>query len=112
MPVWEDAERFKIEADPNDPDYSWSHVGMNVEEAKHLMASTLDDVRWKNDRANHLLWQKDYETPLLPGLSYEKSLWAEKLVERYAMLPTKTTPNSDLHQEVVSGLADLGVSLS
>lgn len=88
MPVWEDADRFQLMVlDPEDPDYAWQHAGMDVSLAHSLLRDTLDEVRWRNDRAVHLLWQKDYETPLIPGLSVTDSLWLEKLVERFAMLP-------------------------
>jgi hypothetical protein len=88
MPVWEDAERLKIEvADFEDPDAAWSHIGMNDVTAKQLRKRTLDEVRLRSDDAVLLLWQTDYHTPLIPTASVKASLWAEKLVERLGMLP-------------------------
>jgi radical SAM superfamily enzyme YgiQ (UPF0313 family) len=88
MPVWEDAERLKIEvSDFEDPDAAWSHIGMNDVTAKQLRKRTLDEVRSRSDQAVLLLWQSDYFTPLIPGASVKASLWAEKLVERLGMLP-------------------------
>jgi len=88
MPVWQDAERLKIEVeDFEDPDAAWTHVGMDHLTAKHLRKRTLDVVRHRSDQAVLLLWQTDYHTPLIPALSVRQNLWAEKLVERLGMLP-------------------------
>ncbi|MGI5401429.1 B12-binding domain-containing radical SAM protein [Streptomyces sp. CA-135486] len=88
MPVWEDAERLGIRIDDfEDPDSAWAHVGMDHTIARKLHRRTLDEVRQRNDRAVLLLWQTEYHTPLIPGLSVEANLWAEKLVERLGMLP-------------------------
>jgi anaerobic magnesium-protoporphyrin IX monomethyl ester cyclase len=88
MPVWQDAEQLGIQVeDFHDPDAAWTHVGMDDVTAKRLRRHTLDEVRRRSDRAVLLLWQADYHTPLVPGLSLETNLWAEKLVERLGMLP-------------------------
>ncbi|HVE70506.1 MAG TPA: radical SAM protein [Thermoanaerobaculia bacterium] len=88
MPVWADAERFEIIIhDPDDPDYSWEHTGMDVAMARSLNRNTLDVVRRSNDDAVLMLWQADYHHWLLPHLSAEANLAAEKAVERIAMLP-------------------------
>jgi hypothetical protein len=111
MPVWQDAERFNIKIhDPSDPYYSWSHCGMDAQQAQKLLTQTLDDVRWKNDTAIHYLWQPEYESPLSPALDRASSHRLQKIVERYAMLPTVTEPGSDLHQSVVHDLNQLGVT--
>jgi anaerobic magnesium-protoporphyrin IX monomethyl ester cyclase len=88
MPVWQDAERLGIQIDDfEDPDSAWVHVGMDHSTARKLHRRTLDEVRHRNDRAVLLLWQTDYHTPLIPGLSAGANMWAEKLVERLGMLP-------------------------
>ncbi|MEV4664820.1 radical SAM protein [Micromonospora echinofusca] len=88
MPVWQDAERLGIHVDDfEDPDSGWTHAGMDHTTARKLHRRTLDEVRLRNDRAVLLLWQTDYHTPLVPGLSVKENLWAEKLVERLGMLP-------------------------
>ncbi|MFI7080182.1 B12-binding domain-containing radical SAM protein [Micromonospora sp. NPDC049903] len=89
MPVWEDAEQLGIEVDdPEAPDYSWRHHGMDIHQARQLWRQTLEEVRWGSDTAVHLLWQKDYETPLIPWRDARTNFRLEKLVERLAMLPT------------------------
>ncbi|MFD9317606.1 B12-binding domain-containing radical SAM protein [Streptomyces sp. NPDC060053] len=88
MPVWNDRERFRIRVtDELDPDYQWSHIGMDVTEAKRLRARTLREVRRRNDAAVALLWQPGYQTPLLPHRSAEVNYRVEKTVERLGMLP-------------------------
>lgn len=88
MPVWADVERFQLEiTDPENPDYSWRHVGMDVESAKALMRRTLDETRALNDRSLVLLWQTDYETPLIPELPKDVNFRLEKLVDRLGMAP-------------------------
>ncbi|MGH3871662.1 MAG: B12-binding domain-containing radical SAM protein [Pseudonocardiaceae bacterium] len=88
MPVWKDAEPLQIKIeDFEDPDAAWTHIGMDDVTAKRLRRRTLDEARHRSDRAVLLLWQTDYHTPLIPDLSVQKNLWAEKLVERLGMLP-------------------------
>jgi tRNA A37 methylthiotransferase MiaB len=88
MPVWSDADRFEIQvSDPENPDYAWSHVGMDVATARRLRLDTLRETRWRNDRAVALLWQTDFQSPLLPHRSSSVNYRVEKLVERLGMLP-------------------------
>jgi tRNA A37 methylthiotransferase MiaB len=113
MPVWEDAERLKIEvADFEDPDASWSHIGMNDLTAKQLRKRTLDEARLRSDGSVLLLWQSDYHTPLIPESSVKASLWAEKLVERLGMLPVDVPDprrRVEAAHELLSSLEALGV---
>jgi hypothetical protein len=112
MPVWQDAERLGIGVeDFEDPDAAWSHVGMDHTTAKQLHRRTLDEVRQRSEQAVLLLWQTDYHTPLIPGLSVETSLRAEKLVERLGMLPADVPdPRERVARaaEVLSSLEALG----
>lgn len=86
MPLWEDKERLQIEVhDPDDPDYSWSHIGMDVHQARQLNHSTLDLVRQRNDRAVLRLWQADYQHLLMPHLGRMDNIAVEKAVERIGM---------------------------
>ncbi len=88
MPLWEDRERFGIEVlDPANPDFSWRHVGMDVETAYALNHRTLDEVRRRNDAAVLIIWQDAYQRWLMPQLSREGNFAVEKTVERIAMLP-------------------------
>lgn len=108
MPVWKDAERLQIKVeDFEDPDAAWTHIGMDDVTAKRLRRRTLDEVRHRSNQAVLLLWQTDYHTPLVPGLSVQTNLWAEKLVERLGMLPVDI-PDA---RERVSAAADLLGSL-
>lgn len=88
MPVWEDVDRFDLRVvDADDPDSAWSHRGMDVGTARELRAETLREVRWGNDDAVALLWQPEYQTPLLPSRGSADNYRVEKLVERLALLP-------------------------
>ncbi|MFF4501650.1 B12-binding domain-containing radical SAM protein [Streptomyces sp. NPDC001401] len=113
MPVWQDAEQLRIEVeDFEDPDAAWSHIGMNHVTAKQLRKRTLDDVRLRNDNAVLLLWQSDYHTPLIPHLSVQTNLWAEKLVERLGMLPVDIPDAQrrvDAAADLLGSLESLGV---
>jgi anaerobic magnesium-protoporphyrin IX monomethyl ester cyclase len=115
MPVWQDAARFQIEvADPDEPDYSWRHVGMDVATARQLQRDTLDQVRHDSDSAVLLLWQSDYETPLVPWHTRARDLRAQKAVERLAMLPVDRPDPSEgasrLHR-LLAELAELDIEL-
>ncbi|MDP9792499.1 hypothetical protein J2S43_001011 [Catenuloplanes nepalensis] len=88
MPVWQDAEALGLRIDdPDNPDFGWTHRGMDVACARQLMSYTLERVRWSSDRAMPLTWQQEFERPLLPHAGPNQNLWAEKLVERLAALP-------------------------
>lgn len=88
MPVWNDAERFKIEVgDFDDPDADWRHIGMDVQTARELHQKTFRDIRWKNDRAVSILWQLPYQLPLMPERSLADNYRVEKLLERLAFAP-------------------------
>jgi anaerobic magnesium-protoporphyrin IX monomethyl ester cyclase len=113
MPVWEDAERLGIHLDDiEDPDGGWHHVGMDHVTARRLHRRTLDEVRHRSDQAVLLLWQTDYHTPLVPGLSRQQNLWAEKLVERLGMLPVdvpEVRERMDAAAGILGSLESLGV---
>jgi anaerobic magnesium-protoporphyrin IX monomethyl ester cyclase len=96
MPVWQDAQRFGLTiATPDDPDYSWSHNGMDAADAHALHRRTLDATRWGSDEAVLLLWQADYETPLIHGADRRTALRLEKAIERLAMLPVDFADQPD-----------------
>ncbi|ROO60635.1 radical SAM superfamily enzyme YgiQ (UPF0313 family) [Micromonospora sp. Llam0] len=86
MPLWEDREELQIVVDDLlDPDSAWSHVGMNIDEARKLQAETLDEVRRRNDTAVASLWQREYQRPLLPTVGPRSNLVLEKAIERLAL---------------------------
>lgn len=88
MPVWRDAGRLGIRInDPTNPDYSWEHVGMDVQTARALNHATLDAVRSRNDDAVLMLWQAAYQHWLMPHLSSADNLSLEKQIERLAFVP-------------------------
>lgn len=88
MPVWDDAEHFQLEiTDPDNPDSQWKHCGMDLQSARTLRNQTIDSVRWKSDNAVLLLWQMNFDWPLLPHLSVKDNLKIEKALERLGMLP-------------------------
>ncbi|MFJ1460943.1 B12-binding domain-containing radical SAM protein [Nocardia sp. N2S4-5] len=88
MPVWQDAQRFRLHVgNPDRPDTSWRHIGMDSHTAQALQRETLTDIRWHNDDAVLNLWQGRYEMPLAPTRSDTENLRIEKFIERLAMLP-------------------------
>ncbi|RKT54270.1 B12-binding domain-containing radical SAM protein [Saccharothrix australiensis] len=92
MPLWQDRERLRIQADdPEDPDSNWSHIGMTRDDALALQADALDRVRRRNDRAVYLLWQRSYQNLMLPHRDRDTNLAVEKCVERLAMAPRDFT---------------------
>lgn len=114
MPVWADAERLELKIeDPENADRGWSHVGMDLATASTLMTDTLDEVRWRNDRAVHLLWQQRYERPLMPHRPAKVNLRVEKLVDRLAMVPARrgatSADNRARSRALLSELAREGV---
>lgn len=83
MPVLEDLPRFQLEY--SSP-VTWKHVGMDSETAGALREKTMQEVRWKNDRAVLNLWQNSYSRPLVPGFDLTQNERVEKLVERLAFV--------------------------
>jgi anaerobic magnesium-protoporphyrin IX monomethyl ester cyclase len=115
MPVWQDAEQFGLHIDdPENPDFGWTHIGMNAATALSLMMSTLDQVRWHSNTAVPLTWQQEFDRPLVPYLTSEKNLWVEKLVERLAALPLRYPDQRDGQPHLRTLLAllnDVGVDV-
>jgi anaerobic magnesium-protoporphyrin IX monomethyl ester cyclase len=115
MPVWQDAERFKLRiADPDDPDDWWAHSGMDQSTAVALRKLTLRDVRWKNEDAVPFLWQTDYQTPLMPHRSAAENYRVEKLVERIGCLPIDFPDPKESGarlRRLLDNLDELGVSV-
>lgn len=96
MPVWQDRERLQIEVhDPEEPDYSWSHIGMDVHTARTLNHDTLDTVRRSNSNAVLMLWQADYQHWLLPHATTAANLAVEKAVERIGLAPRDVQAGRD-----------------
>lgn len=86
MPVWQDTERFQIVVgNVDDPDASWSHVGMDLDTAKVLQRHAMRDVRWGSDRAINRIWQHEFEIPMAPGRSTAFNWRLEKLIDRLGM---------------------------
>ena len=50
---------------------------------------------WGSDEAVLLLWQADYDTPLIPGSDRRTALRLEKAIERLAMLPVDFADQPD-----------------
>ncbi|AGP53600.1 B12-binding domain-containing radical SAM protein [Streptomyces rapamycinicus] len=99
MPMWQDREKFRIEADdPNDPGSPWSHIGMDSVRAGELLTETLDKVRRANDRAVLKFWQHNYQHWLLPQHDRKTNLAVEKSLELLAMAPRDfTDPDEGAH---------------
>jgi len=86
MPLWHDREELQITVeDVLDPDSAWSHIGMDIAQARKLQAETLDEVRRRNETAVASLWQREYQRPLLPTVGRRSNLILEKAIERLAM---------------------------
>lgn len=87
MPIWSEADKYNLKVmDMNNPDYYWSHNGMDSIEAHKLHDQTLRDVRWKNEIGVATEWQLPYDLPLNPYLKFDKNYRIEKLIERLAFV--------------------------
>ena len=87
MPIWKESEKYNLKIhDLNNPDYNWSHCGMNAETARKLHQQTLYDVRWQNEYAVAVEWQLQYDLPLNPSLNFTDNYRIEKLIERLAFV--------------------------
>lgn len=115
MPVWADAEKLGLVIeDEENPDRAWRHMGMDAETARSLMEGALEDVRWHNDGAVHLLWQQRYERPLLPSRSRSENLRVEKLVERLSMSPRRWSDPARAEASLAAlakGLGEAGIEI-
>jgi hypothetical protein len=113
MPVWDDIGLFQVEfSEPGNIAYGWKHSGMDIQTARALLVRTLDELRWKNDNGVMLLWQMDYQTPLVPRLGDAENRRIEKLIERLAFVP-REFPDLErgrrVLEEILAALAKLGV---
>ena len=115
MPLWNDRDALEIVIhDPENPDYSWSHKGMDVREARRLHRQTVDAVRHQNDEAVMILWQAEYQHRLLPHRGQAENLAVEKAVERIAFTPNDVSdPVQGAHRISVQldRLRDVGVEV-
>lgn len=114
MPIWKEADKYNlVVTDSNNPDYNWSHIGMNAKEARELHQQTLFDVRWKNEFAVATEWQLPYDLPLNPNLNFTENYRIEKLIERLAFATKDFKGNQELIDSitynVVKELKTLGV---
>jgi anaerobic magnesium-protoporphyrin IX monomethyl ester cyclase len=88
MPVWEDAERFRLKIlDQDEPALAWTHQGMDVATARRLQQRTIAEARWRSEESVLLLWQMAFDAPLVPELPARANRRIEKLIERLAFLP-------------------------
>ena len=87
MPIWKEADKYDLKVeDLENPDYNWSHCGMDARKARELYQKTLYDVRWLNEKAVATEWQLPYQLPLIPSLSADQNYRIEKLIERLAFV--------------------------
>lgn len=115
MPVWDDLQRFGVTfINPDDTVYGWKHDGMDIASARELLTTTLDELRWKNDRGVMLLWQMDYQTPLAPHLTDAENRRVEKLVERLAFVPKEFSGDSaaQVTRRCLDELQQLGIDIA
>jgi anaerobic magnesium-protoporphyrin IX monomethyl ester cyclase len=115
MPVWADAREHRLVVlDQAEPAYAWKHKGMDVATARRLLTATLDEARWKNEAGVLMLWQMQYETPLVPDATPQVNRRIEKLVERLAFLPRDLGEGADARRRfdaIIGELGELGVHL-
>lgn len=83
MPVWDDAPLYDLDVTNA---WTWKHSGMDSMTAIMLRLKTLREVRWKNDRAVHDLWQPAYVRPFVPEVGVATNLRIEKAIERLGHL--------------------------
>lgn len=107
MPVWQDAHRFKVVVQGDDPDEGWSHVGMDLATARQLLRDTLRAVRWQNESAICRIWQSQYAQPLAPTRSLRDNTRIEKLVDRLAMASADFTNAQLIAKKQAEALAEL-----
>lgn len=116
MPIWRDADKYNLRVyDLDNPDYKWSHSGMNAETARKLHQQTLYDVRWKNEHAVAVEWQLPYDLPLNPFLNFTDNYRIEKLIERLAFVEIDFQNEPDkiiqISQSIIDELRNFGISI-
>lgn len=115
LPVWQEAEVHRLRVlDPDNPNHSWSHVGMDAATAELLYERTLRAVRWESERAVLNLWQPQYEEALLHDRGLDDNRRVEKLLERLAFAEADwpDAAEADRHTHAaLAGLAALGVTV-
>lgn len=114
MPIWKESDLYDLKVeDMDNPDYNWSHCGMNAEKARELHQKTLYDVRWKNEKGVATEWQLPYQLPLIPTLTANQNYRIEKLIERLAFVTVdfKDEPEKidKITSDIVSELETFGI---
>ena len=117
LPVWREADTYRLRIlDPQAPNHTWAHCGMDADTAHRLYEETVRDVRWGNDHAVLSLWQSQFEMPLLRNRSLDDNRRTEKLLERLAFAEVDAGDDhalaTDRIQAALTGLADIGVVIA
>ncbi len=116
LPVWQEADVHSLRVlDPENPNHSWIHAGMDAQTAEVLYERTLRAVRWESERAVLSLWQSQYEEALLRDRSLDDNRRVEKLIERLAFAesdwPDDHAEVDRRTQSALAGLEALGVTV-
>lgn len=107
MPIWHEANKYDLKVeDIDNPDYSWSHNGMDSDTARKLHQQTLFDVRWNNEYAVAVEWQLPYDLPLNPNLDFTKNYRIEKLIERLAFVDNDFYGQPDKIKDITNSIVE------
>ena len=107
MPIWKEAELYDLKVeDMDNPDYNWSHCGMDAKKARELHQKTLYDVRWKNEKGVATEWQLPYQLPLIPTLTANQNYRIEKLIERLAFVTIDFKDEPEKIEAITKGIVD------
>ncbi len=114
LPVWQEADKYQLRIlDPENPNHSWTHVGMDADTAEALYERTLRAARWDSDQAVLNLWQPQYEDPLIHDRGVAENRRVEKLLERLAFAeadwPDDPAEADERTRAALAGLEALGV---
>lgn len=108
MPIWEDAERFKIEVyEDTSKDWShggenWKHVGMTSRQADELRRNLLHDVRVSdNCQAIHKCWQYRFEPDFVEDADRHTLLKIERLLDKIVFAPVDF-PQEDICRKEIN----------
>jgi len=117
MPILKEADKYKLVVyDIENPDYGWSHCGMDSNTAKQLHRQTLFDVRWQNEFAVAVEWQLPYDLPLNPTLGFNENYRIEKLIERLAFVCNDFSGDQNkidrITNSIISELEGLGIFIA
>lgn len=122
VPIWKERKKYQFELLTQQQQVyahmgkHWKHCGMDSVQASQLRDHTIKMTRKSKDcKAIFYSWQRNYEWPMIPGITRQENLEIEKLVDQLVFLSKDYSSGNEQKNElgrIVDELKKYGISVS